>query len=247
MKRFAGMLAGVLIAIQCFSSVVADSTDLKSKPVYGREAKVVAYILDGNHYSKPKLNDSLSSAILDSYINNLDNTRTYFLASDVASFEKYRTRLDDLTRDQNVEPAFEIYNMFRKRFHERLDYVLKTLIHKDFDYSKDEYYETEREKAPWAQSTAELNSIWEQIIKSQALSLKLAGKSKEEITDALEKRYSRFLKSIDQNNSEDVFGIYLNTLAEAYDPHTNYLSPKSAELFKQSICQSLEGIGARIQ
>jgi carboxyl-terminal processing protease len=248
MKRFVGFVAvGILFITGSYAASQGDSTILQPKPIYGKQAKVIAYVLDGNHYSKIKLNDSLSSAILDSYLLNLDNSKTYFLASDIQSFQRFRTKLDDLTREENVDPAFEIYNIFKKRFYERMDYVMKTLIKKDFDYTVDEYYDTNRDKATWAKSTAELNEVWEKIIKSQALSLRLTGKSKAEIEDALEKRYSRFVKSMEQTNSEDVFSVYMNTVAEAYDPHTNYFSPKSAELFRQNISQSLEGIGARLQ
>ncbi|HEY9049645.1 MAG TPA: tail-specific protease, partial [Ohtaekwangia sp.] len=75
---------------------------MKPKPVFGKEAKVVTYILDNNHYRKITLNDSMSSAILDSYIKNLDNNKTYFNTTDLAGFEKYRTSLDDQTRAENV-------------------------------------------------------------------------------------------------------------------------------------------------
>jgi carboxyl-terminal processing protease len=75
---------------------VADTTQFKPKPVYGKEAKVIAYLLDNNHYRKIRLNDSLSSVILDKYIQSLDNNKSYFLASDLAGFEKYRKQIDDL-------------------------------------------------------------------------------------------------------------------------------------------------------
>jgi carboxyl-terminal processing protease len=85
------------------------------------------------------------------------------------------------------------------------------------------------------------------MVKSQALSLKLTGKKQDEITDLLRKRYERLLRSYQQLNSEDVFSMYLNCITEAYDPHTNYLSPKATDLFKQQMSLSLEGIGARLQ
>jgi carboxyl-terminal processing protease len=234
----------------CFFSATASSIDtvaLASKPVFGREARVISYILDNNHYRKITLNDSLSSAILDRFIGELDNNKTYFIAGDVKSFEKYRFSIDDLTRNENVQPAFEIYTLFKKRYTERMDYVIGKLINQEFDYSVDEYYQTNRDKEPWATSTDELNDLWRRIIKSQALSLKLAGKKPTEITETLKKRYERFAKSIAQFNSEDVFSIYMNSITEAYDPHTNYLSPKASDLFKQSMSLSLEGIGAQLQ
>lgn len=224
-----------------------DTLELKSKPIYGKEAKVISYVLDNNHYRKLRLNDSLSSAILDRYVKELDNNKSYFIASDLKDFEKYRFKIDDLTRNENIEPAYEIYNVFRKRYKERMEYVMRNLIDQEFDYSVDEYYETDRDKEPWAKSVSELNDIWRKTIKNQALGLKLTGKKQEEIKDLLKKRYERFVKSVSQFSGEDVFSVYMNSITEAYDPHTNYLSPKASALFKQSMSLSLEGIGAQLQ
>ncbi|MCE7864326.1 MAG: tail-specific protease [Bacteroidetes bacterium CHB5] len=228
-------------------AVAQDSEQLKPKPVFGKEARVISYVLDNNHYRKIKLNDSLSAAILIRYITELDNSKTYFLASDVKSFDRYKYSIDDLTRNENVTPAFEIYKVFDQRYKERMNYVLTTLVNQNFDYTIDEYYETSREKATWATSKDELNEIWRKIIKSQALSLKLAGKKTDEISETLKTRYQRFAKSFSQFTSEDVFGIYMNSITEAYDPHTNYMSPKQSDLFKQQMSLSLEGIGAQLQ
>jgi carboxyl-terminal processing protease len=248
------LIVGGIVSIVLLSSIVSngapiysDTTAVKSKPIYGKEAKVVAYVLDNNHYRKIKLNDSLSTVILTEYVKNLDNNKTYFTAADLAVFEKYRNKIDDLTREENVEPAYEIYGVFKKRFKERMDYVLNNLIKQNFDYTADEYYETERDKEPWCKTTEELNEVWRKIIKGQALSLKLTGKKPEEIQKSLKERYDRFVKSMSQFNSEDIFSMYMNTITEAYDPHTNYFSPKAADVFKQSMSLSLEGIGARLQ
>ena len=244
---FAGVCALVLLTSQFAQAAVADTTLLRSKPLYGKEAKVITFILDNNHYRKINLGDSLSSVILDSFIKNLDNNKTYFTTADLQQFEKYRTKLDDLIRAENVEVAYLIYNTFRRRFDERMNFLTTQLIPQKFDYSVEEFYETDRDKEPWCKTDAELNEIWRKIIKSQALSLKLAGKSQTEIETMLKERYDRFAKSIRQFNSEDVFSLYMNAVTESYDPHTNYMSPKAADIFKQQMSLSLEGIGARLQ
>ncbi|HEY8937998.1 MAG TPA: S41 family peptidase, partial [Cyclobacteriaceae bacterium] len=251
MKR---VFAGGVLCTALMASVitkaefnVSDTTTLKPKAVYGKEAKVVTFILDNNHYRKIQFNDSLSIVVLDRYIKSLDNNKTYFTQQDVDGFSKYKTQLDDLTRAENVEPAYEIYTLFQKRFKERMTYVLNTLIPQNFDYSVVEFYETDRDKEPWCKSNAELDDVWRKIIKSQSLSLKLTGKKTEEIQKMLKERYERFAKNTAQFNSEDVFTLYMNSITESYDPHTSYLSPKGADFFKQSMSLSLEGIGARLQ
>lgn len=228
-------------------TITGDTLELKPKAVYGKEARVVSYILDNNHYRKIQLNDSLSSAILDAYLEEIDNNKTYFLASDIRSFERFRFSIDDLTHNEDVTPAYTIYRVFKDRFNERMEYILNELVTKEFDFTLDEYYDTNRDHAPWADTKETLNETWRKIIKSQALSLKLAGKDQDEISDVLRKRYQRFIKNMTQFNSEDVFSLYMNAIAESYDPHTNYLSPKASDLFKQSMSLSLEGIGARLQ
>jgi carboxyl-terminal processing protease len=244
---FAGIYSVVLFVSQVALGAVADTTQLKAKPVYGKEAKVVTYILDNNHYRKITLGDSLSSVILDEYVKSLDNNKTYFTTEDLKGFDKYRDKMDDLIRSENVEAAYSIYNLFRKRFDERMNYVMTSLISQKFDYNVDETYETDRDKEPWCKNEAELNEVWRKMIKSQALSLKLAGKEQPEIEKMLKERYERFSKSIHQFNTEDVFSMYMNAVTESYDPHTNYLSPKAADLFKQQMTKSLEGIGAQLQ
>lgn len=247
MKRIYYLFIG-LIAWSSHAAVPTDTTRLKAKPVYGKEAKIVSFILDNNHYRKIGLNDSLSSVILDEYIAALDNNKTYLTAGDIAGFEKFRYQIDDLTKSENVDPAYEIYSVFKKRFDERMHYVLNKLVSETFDYTKDEYYDTDRSKKLWPKDEAELNDIWRMIIKHQALSLKLAGKTQEEMQKTLKERYERLVKTYSRDvNAEDIFSMYMNCITESYDPHTNYFSPSAAERFKQSISLSLEGIGARLQ
>lgn len=245
-KRTSFIIVFSIYLTSGFASVI-DSLALKPKPVYGKEARVVSYILDNNHYRKIRLNDSLSAVILNQYIKELDNSKTYFLASDIKAFDRYKFSLDDLIRNENVSPAYEIYTVFVKRYQERMDYVMNDLIKQEFDYTVDEYYEMDRDKEPWSTTQEELNDVWRKIIKSQALSLKLAGKKQPEITETLKTRYVRFTKFFTQFNAEDVFSIYMNSITGAYDPHTNYLSPKQSDLFKQQMSLSLEGIGAQLQ
>lgn len=223
-----------------------DTTRLQPKPVFGKEARVISYLLDNHHFRRIHFNDSLSSVVFDSYFNELDPSRVYFIKSDLAAFDSYRFKLDDLTKAENVEPAFRIYAYFQDLYRARLHYVIDNLVAQQFDYTVDEYYEVDRDHLPWANSKAELDDTWRKIIKSQALSLKLTGKNPSEITDLLRKRYERLLKSFDQINNEDVFSIFMNCVTESYDPHTSYLSPKASDLFRQSMSLSLEGIGARL-
>ena len=106
MKRLGLWVFLLFISVNQFVAYSQNDTTLQEKPVFGRQAKLISYILEGSHYRKLPLNDSLSSAIFDAYLSTLDNSRSFFLASDIASFEKYRNQIDDLTKNENVSAAY---------------------------------------------------------------------------------------------------------------------------------------------
>lgn len=205
--------------------------------------------LQDRHYSKLAYDDNMAGQHLDNYIDSLDSGRMFFLASDIAEFDQYRTVMDDQLHQGKLDAGFAIFNRFHKRLQERLEGVIKNLPEDvaKMDFNQDESISLDFENRQWAKDEAELDDRWRKQLKNQVLSLKLADKPVGEIVPTLEKRYSSQLKSVQQYNSQDVFQIYANSLAELYDPHTNYLSPRSTENFNINMSLSLEGIGAVLQ
>lgn len=221
--------------------------ELEAKPHFGAEANLTLQLLETFHYRKLAMNDSLSAVILNDYIGTLDNNKSYFLQSDIDEFQVYSDKIDDLLKASNVNVAYVIYDRFKARFDERMDYVYKTLLKYEFDFTLDETYESDRSELPYAKDKEELEEIWRKIIKSQVLSLKLNGKADSSINKTIVSRFDRFKKALAQYKSDDVFEIYMNSIAESFDPHTNYFSPKAYDKFQQDMSLSLEGIGARLQ
>ncbi|WP_162934953.1 carboxy terminal-processing peptidase [Pseudomonas cavernae] len=209
----------------------------------------VVELLKRHHYSKPPLNDARSVIIYDSYLKLLDPARSYFTAADIAEFDKWRSKFDDLLKSGDLDPGFLIYKRHLDRVKQRVDFALGELnkgIDK-MDFSVDESLQTDREKAPWAKNSAELDDLWRKRVKDEVLRLKIAGKEPKAIQELLTKRYKNQLSRLEQTRSEDIFQAYINTFAQSYDPHTNYLSPDSAENFDINMSLSLEGIGAVLQ
>ncbi len=224
-----------------------DSTKyLQPTAAHLKEARIIVQILDYFHYRETDLDDSLSSVIFDNFIKSLDGNKNYFLASDIRSFEKYRYELDNTLKNGDLIPAFYIFNIYKKRVEARLKYALAHVDDK-FDYTKDETFKFDREKASYASSVADLDELWRKTIKNQALSLKLSGSDQEKIADLLTKRYERFQSNVGKYNSNDVFEMFMNSVTNGFDPHTNYFTPLNAEDFQMQSKKSLEGIGATLQ
>ena len=219
----------LLVALAAFAN--NDSEYLQPTASHLKEARLIVQILDYYHYRDVSLNDSLSSVIFDNYINSLDGNKTSFLESDIKSFEKYRYNLDDALKRGDLVPAFYIFNIYKKRLDNRLKYALER-SQEPFDFTKDEVFYFDREKADYAQTEAELDEIWRKTIKNQALSLKLNEKDDAELKELMTKRYERFYNNVSKYNSNDVFEIFMNSVTEGFDPHTNYFTPLNAEDFR---------------
>ena len=205
--------------------------------------------LQERHYAKLNYNDDLSSEHLDHYIDSLDPAKMFFTADDIAQFEEFRLVMDDQLPKGNLSAGFTIFNRFHQRLLARLENLIKTLPDTiaAIDFARDESYSLDVDSRQWAKDEKELDDRWRKQLKNQVLSLKLADKAEDEIAPTIEKRYANQLKNVKQYNSQDVFQIYANSLTELYDPHTNYLSPRSSENFNINMSLSLEGIGAVLQ
>lgn len=211
-----------------------------------RVSKLVSSVLERQHYRQTPINDPISSITLDRYIEALDPSRNYFLASDIQDFERIRYQLDDAVLTGALDPVFMVYNRFQSRNRERLNYAL-SLLKTQPDFSAKETFEFDRSKAPWLKTNEELDELWRKRVKSDELSLMLTGKSWNETSDLLTKRYERALKTMDKITSDDVFEVFINSLVHVFDPHSNYLSPRGSDEFKIQMSLSYEGIGASLQ
>ncbi|EIK97973.1 S41 family peptidase [Pseudomonas sp. M47T1] len=209
----------------------------------------IVELLKRHHYSKPPLDDKRSVIIYDSYLKLLDPSRSYFLASDITEFDKWKTQFDDFLKSGDLDPGFTIYKRYLDRVKSRLDFALAELAKgvDKMDFTTHETMLIDRKDAPWITSEADLDNLWRKRVMDEVLRMKIAGKDNKQIQDTLTKRYKNQLARLDQTRSEDIFQAYINTFAQSYDPHTNYLSPDSAENFDINMSLSLEGIGAVLQ
>ncbi|WP_397449279.1 carboxy terminal-processing peptidase [Pseudomonas sp. NA-150] len=209
----------------------------------------IVELLKRHHYSKPPLDDKRSEIIYQSYLKLLDPSRSYFLASDITEFDKWRLQFDDFLKSGDLNPGFTIYKRYLDRVKSRLDFAIAELnkgVDK-FDFTTKETLLVDRKDSPWAKSDSDLDDLWRKRVKDEVLRLKIAGKEPKAIQELLTKRYKNQLARLTQTRSEDIFQAYINTFAMSYDPHTNYLSPESAENFDINMSLSLEGIGAVLQ
>lgn len=241
------MVWALLLAVAgnpaCAAPQKAEALGLKPNMDQRYATNLTTRFLTNWHYRDTRLDDDLSGKILDQYIEALDPNKNYFLTADISSFERYRNGLDDALRHSDLQPAYDIFNLYIERVGQRIAYSREALK-QPMDFSIDEEYQYDRTDEPWAANGQEMDEMWRKRVKNDYLRLKLTDKDDAAIVETLEKRYDTLARRIDELKTEDVFQFFMNAFAQSIEPHTSYLSPRTSANFEISMKLSLEGIGA---
>ncbi|TDF41817.1 carboxy terminal-processing peptidase [Alteromonadaceae bacterium M269] len=252
-QAFRVSLISAIMSVSLSASAVnsADKVDdiphLEQESQHAVAAKRVSALFTRAHYKPIELNDSLSEKVFDRYLRVLDSSRNVFMASDIKKLQRARDDFDEALQRGDLKIAYDIYQLNLERRLERYNYAL-SLLDQKFDFEKKgDAFEFDREEAAWPVDEAELNELWRQRVKYDALNLKLAGKEDDKAKELLRKRYERAIKRLTQTKSEDVFQTVMNSFARSIEAHTSYLSPRNAERFQMEMNLSFEGIGAVLQ
>ena len=230
-----------------------------------RIAYIAARLLEEYHYLQRPLDDELSKRFFDGYIDSLDPRHENFLASDLAEFAPFRTNLDQLTTGghgvADLTPAFVIYQRYSERYQQHVGYVDDLMKHEKFKFNTDDKILVDRRHEPFPKSMDELHQLWQQRLRYEFLQEKLTREISEtngiftvklpadattNITATLARHYRWTLRMMTNWDSENVLQTYLNALAHAYDPHSDYFSAPHAQDFSIGMNLALFGIGAQL-
>ncbi len=246
--KFRYLLLLLLLLLQCFTLALASVREVSLDELQPTRSQrqatlIILKVIDEYHYKKHQLDDAMSKAMLNRYLEVLDPNKSFFTQADYDRFSVVSDRLDDDLKEARLDSAFNIFRVYRQRVDERIDMALN-LLKVDYDFTINESYRFNREKSPWATSKRDLDELWRKKVKSDILSLKLKDKPLDEIRTTLEKRYKGIKHRTRQMESDDVFQIFINSYTLSLEPHTSYMSPRVSENFDISMRLSLEGIGA---
>lgn len=219
------------------------SLNLKPEDKFRETGRVVSFLLIQSHYEHPDFDDELSKEAFKQFLKSLDPNRSYFYQKDIEQLDDYETLFDDALRTGRIEVAYDFFVLFEERFRERYLFALEQLK-EPLNFDSDADFEYDRREALWPKDEKEMNAIWKKRVLNDALNLKLAEQTDEEIKAKLAKRYQSAIRRLSQTKSEDVFGYFMNSISAAIDPHTSYYTPRQFENFAINMSLKLQGIGA---
>ena len=252
-------------AVAAAAFAVISSSAWAQQADFNEVGRQMAIMLQNSHFARLPFNAELSQRFLDDFLKDLDSQRLYFTQEDVDGFNvKYGDQLHTLLlHGKSMPAATEIYRVFEKRVEERVALTEKLLKGADFDFSANESVMLSRKDAPWSKNDKEAADLWRLQIKEAVLGETLRrelltklskeqGKADPGSADRSPKekvslRYKRFLNSVKDVDDEEIANYFLSSIARAYDPHTDYMSFREMNRFKDGMKNELVGIGALLQ
>jgi carboxyl-terminal processing protease len=181
--RFRNLLvASVALAVTLLSPALSSQGALPAKDPTPAEMLSLTNTTDGNiaaetadmlqtvNYTQHPFDQEIASRFLDRYLETLDYSHMYFLKSDIAEFEQYRTNLQDLTlRDHDTSPCWKIFARFMERANERITYATNVLATEKFDFSGHDKFVVNRHTLPYPQDMAEARKFWHEELRCEYL------------------------------------------------------------------------------
>lgn len=249
MKKLLGFsLSSILflsLAAGCCGAV--STGPVAAGPVAPVTAQLVTRLFEEAHYAHKPVTAETSKELLKLYLRMYDPYHLFFLASDVAEFNSgFGPALAPRLKNGDVEPGFIIFNRFIKRLQERVGWT-QELLRSTFTFTSDETMLADRREAAWPDGEAEARRLWRQRIEFDLLQEKLGSAKPQDWTKNVQKTYDRLLANYRELDSSDVLQNYLSTLADCYDPHSEYMAASTEENFDISLGISLVGAGLTLQ
>ena len=233
-----------------FTTVVALA--INAQPVLAKSdaeqiAISVGRLLEEGHYTHQPLTDEVSRKFLQTYLELLDFSHLFFTQQDVDALNaKYGTSIDDDVLLGNLKPAYEVYDLYQKRVDERVAKI-KELLKQPPDYKNDGTIDLSRQKASWPKDQAEADQLWRGRIASELLQEHLSEHPIEPGPQLVGRRYDRLARNVHEEDKEEQVKLFLDALAQTYDPHSEYLSKADLKNFSINMGLSLVGIGAMLR
>jgi len=238
-QRSLALCALVLTAATAAPPVVAASKETIAMSV-GR-------LLEEGHYTRQKLNEEISKKFLQSYLELLDFSHLFFTQQDVDALNtKYGNSIAGDVLLGTLKPAYEIYALYTKRVDDRVAKI-KELLKQPIDFKSNATVELSRQKAPWPKDEAEADQLWRGRITNELLQEHLSEHPIEPAPQLVARRYDRLARNVHEQDKDEQIKLFLDALAQAYDPHSEYLSKADMKNFSINMGLSLVGIGAMLR
>ena len=198
--------------------------------------------LSREHYVRNFDDQDFNKKYFEAIFDRLDGEKNYFIKSEVDYYLKVASQTTSKKFD--IELAYELINLYYEKLVSYSEFQINLIENTNFDFTINEYLDIFEDDNEWQINISNIEEIWRLETKNDLLVAKLSDSSSDNPKDDISKRYKNRLRRIAQQKEEDIFSLAMNILTNQFDPHSSYLSPRSAEDFDMNMSLKLSGIGA---
>ena len=198
--------------------------------------------LSREHYVRNFNDQDFNKKYFEAIFERLDGEKNYFIKSEVDYYLKAASQTTSKKFD--IELAYELINLYYEKLVSYSEFQINLIENTNFDFTINEYLDIFEDDNEWQINISNIEEIWRLETKNDLLVAKLSDSSSDNPKDDISKRYKNRLRRIAQQKEEDIFSLAMNILTNQFDPHSSYLSPRSAEDFDMNMSLKLSGIGA---
>src|SRR5437016_189783 len=210
-------------------------------------AMSVGRLLEEGHYTRQRLNEDISKKFLQTYLELLDFSHLFFTQEDVDAMNaKYGSSMAGDVLLGRLKPAYDIYALYTKRVDDRVAKI-KELLKQPVDFKSNATVELSRQKSAWPKDEAEADQLWRGRVANELLQEHLSEHPIEPAPQLVARRYDRLARNVHEQDKDEQIKLFLDALAQAYDPHSEYLSKADMKNFSINMGLSLVGIGAMLR
>lgn len=231
---------------------------------------LITYVLEKGHYEPKQIDDDFSVSVFEDFIDLVDPTKRYFIASDIAEFEQYKFQIDDQIKNTDITFFNVVYTRLMERMEDAKG-IYKEVLKVPFNYNDIENISIRYEEESFVSSKKDLQERWRKQLKYATLgtydsklthaetkdesgtfddhdhSAHTPEEAEVESRKSTEATLNEFFDFVDDMQRKDWFVQYINTIVDEFDPHTFYFAPEEKEKFDMGMSGKFEGIGARLQ
>lgn len=228
--------------------------------------EVTSMVLEKGHYNPRAIDDSFSLDFYQDYLEAIDPSKRFFTQQDIDSLANYKLQLDDEIQSADLTFFNLSYDLLSKRI-QSYKAIYEDLLDNNLHYNADAIINTDYDNLPYAKDEKALIERWKKSLrlmtiariytaaqedtekakKDSTFTKRTFKELEEKAVEGTKNSMEDFFIAMNEQERDDYFAIYNNTLAEEFDPHTSYFSPIKKKQFEASMSGKIIGVGARLR
>ncbi len=224
----------------------------------------IGQILKQVHFKPQVINDTFSQKIFSEFLKSIDREKNIFLENDIKELKKYELKIDDEITGAPIEFFYIANEIYKKRLVTVRDKNISA-FDKQFSYNDKDSIITLYDQQKFPKNEKEQAKIWAKELKFRTMEkyVELQNQREKSNVDSVKNKTNNelelqarnatkavmvkyFDRLIRKTSDTDRFNLFVNTITNMMDPHTDYFAPIEKRAWDEGITGKFFGIGAQI-